>query len=373
MFERTLDAPEVSHIIVRECLGNLTVRGGSEPHIIVRVQNGEEDLDLEEQGEHISISAAADCTLVYPSAVRLTAERVLGNLRVEDVEGSMDLKLIRGNVAVQRVGPVVLDEALGNLTARQVTGDLQAVDVKGNACVRAVSRGLKLTNIAGNLMVEGVQGGLEAEKVRGNAKLGPPFSSESTYRLNTDGNLTLSMPPEASIRLALRVRGRVHPGLAGLDLEREDGEVRGTLGDGEAMVEASVRGNVFLRSTEETETLETSVGLEDLGAQIEWQVNEALADMATRLEASLGRVDADSIKTRVERATEQARRKAEHAAEQARLRAERAERRWQRAGGRRTRRKEPATDEERLRVLRMVEQGKLTPEQASELLAALED
>ncbi len=373
MFERRLDAPEVSHIIVRECLGNLTVRGGSEPQITVRVQNGEGDLDLEEQGENVSISVAADCTLICPFGARLTAERVLGNLRVEDVEGSMDLKLIRGNVAVQRVGPVALDEALGNLTARQVTGSLEAVDVKGNACVRAVSRGLKLANVAGNLMAEGVEGGLEAEKVRGNAKLGPPFSPETTYRLNTDGNLTLSIPADASLRLALRARGRVRSGVAGLELEREDGEVRGTLGDGEATVDAGVRGNVVLRSAEETETFENNVGLEDLGAQIEWQVNEALAEMATRLEASLGRVDADSIKTRVERATEQARRKAEHAAEQARLRAERAERRWQRASGRRPRRTEPATDEERLRVLRMVEHGKLTPEQASELLAALED
>ena len=34
--------------------------------------------------------------------------------------------------------------------------------------------------------------------------------------------------------------------------------------------------------------------------------------------------------------------------------------------------REPATDEERMRVLRMVEEGKITPEQAAELLAAVE-
>ncbi len=61
------------------------------------------------------------------------------------------------------------------------------------------------------------------------------------------------------------------------------------------------------------------------------------------------------------------------AAERARLRAERAERRWRRASGRRPRpRREPAVDEERLRVLRLVEQGKITPGQAADLLAALE-
>ncbi|MFO7743595.1 MAG: hypothetical protein R6X31_14930 [Anaerolineae bacterium] len=63
---------------------------------------------------------------------------------------------------------------------------------------------------------------------------------------------------------------------------------------------------------------------------------------------------------------------AERAAEQARMRAERAERRWQRASGRKPRPGPAATDEEVLRVLCMVEEGKITPEQASELLAALD-
>ncbi|HUV90333.1 MAG TPA: hypothetical protein VMY80_11820, partial [Anaerolineae bacterium] len=67
------------------------------------------------------------------------------------------------------------------------------------------------------------------------------------------------------------------------------------------------------------------------------------------------------------------RRKAEQDAEQSRMWAERAERRWQRASGSRPRPKpEPVTDEERMRILRMVEEGKVTPEQAADLLAAME-
>ena len=73
------------------------------------------------------------------------------------------------------------------------------------------------------------------------------------------------------------------------------------------------------------------------------------------------------------RAAERARQTAGREAERARLRAERAERRWQRASGRRPRpKRESVTDEERMRVLRMVEEGKLSPEQAADLLAALE-
>lgn len=138
-------------------------------------------------------------------------------------------------------------------------------------------------------------------------------------------------------------------------------------------MEADVKGNITLQPSEPDERVDVSAGWDELGAHIEWQVNDALARMATHLEESLGRVDSERVRHRVDRATEQARRKAEQAAERARMRAEQAERRWQRASGQRpARRKQEATDEERLRVLRMVEDGKITPEQASELLVAIE-
>jgi hypothetical protein len=95
--------------------------------------------------------------------------------------------------------------------------------------------------------------------------------------------------------------------------------------------------------------------------------------MEARLHESMGRIDSAEVRRRVERVAEKARRAAERETERVRLRAERAERRWRRASGRRARpRRTPATDEERMRVLRLVEEGKVTPEQAADLLSALE-
>ena len=372
MFERTLEVAETPHIVVRECLGNLTVQGGSEQKITVRVEGGPDVLDLAREGDTVSISITDDCTLICPRDTHLRLDKVLGNVQVGDVGGPVDIGEVRGNVMLRRVGAVVLGETLGNLTARQVEGSLEASDVKGNVRIVGVDQGLRLVKVAGNLRAEGLEGGLDADKVRGNVSLGPPFVPEATYRLHSGGNLHVGVPPDASLRLAVRVRGRVHSGGLGLDIESERGEVKATLGDGEALLEGEVRGNLTLRRPVTAEAVDVDIGLEDIGAQIERQVNEALADMATRLETRLGRFDAESVTRHVERTREYARQKAEHAAEQARLRAERAERRWQRASGRRAPTKEAVTNEETLRVLRMVEDGKLTPEQASEILAALE-
>jgi len=372
MLTRTLKFSETPRITVRECRGNLTVRGSRDREITVVVRDGGDEVDLEREADTLSFSAPADCTLVCPPGSTLMAERVLGNLRVEDVKGTIGAQLIHGNAILRGVGPVSLDEVLGNLSACEVAGSLKAGEVKGNARVRGVSGRLSLPEVRGNLVAEGVAGGLEAGLVRGNVQLGAPFSAQTTYCVNTSGNMIVRVPADASLQIAAQTRGNVDSDVPGLDLEQDDGGFRGSVGGGRATLEADVRGNLLLRPAEAADRFEAEATLGDLGVQIEQQVNEALAKMTAHLEASLGGVDAETMTRRIERATEKARRRAERAAEQARLRAERAERRWQRASGREPRPQPAVTDEERLRVLRMVEDGKITPEQASELLTALE-
>jgi hypothetical protein len=373
MFERTIETSVAPHVTIDECLGNLTVRGDTEKEITVLVREENRDVSWKREGETLTLAVPASATLHCPPGTTLTVRRVLGNLRVQGLEGPVVIGAVHGNATLRHVGPVALERALGNMSARAVAGRLEGQDVKGNARVRGVDDLLTLGEVGGNLVAEGLEGGLVAEKVRGNVRLGPPFSPDAVYRLSAYGNLTLLLPPDASLRLALRAGDRVRSRIPGLSLEGVDTETRGTLGSGQAQLQAEVKGNVTLQPSDLDEGVDVSAGWDELGAHIEWQVNDALARMATYLKENLGRVDGEHVRHRVDRAAEQARRKAEQAAERARMRAEQAERRWRRASGRRPApKKQEATDEERLRVLRMVEEGKITPQQASELLGAIE-
>ncbi len=373
MFERSIETTATPHVTVDVCRGSLTVRGDEEDRLRLLVWGMEEDVSVEGDEESLTIVIPTDGTLICPVGASLTVDRVLGNLRVEGVTGVLAIGGVHGNLSLHGVGPVTLDEGLGNVIARDVLGDLTGGEVKGNARMQGLGGKATLKHVAGNLVADDVQGGLDVERVRGNALLGPIFASGATYTLGADGNLRLRILPDASLRLVLRAAGRVQSLVPDVTLETADGETTGTLGAGEAALEADVGGNVSLRAMEPGQPYEMGIDLEGLGSRIEWQVNEAMAELATRLESSLALADTEPIRRRVDQATEQARRKAEQAAEQARLRAERAERRWQRASGAGPRPKpKPASDEERLRVLRMVEEGRLTPEQASDLLAALE-
>ncbi|MBL7062603.1 MAG: hypothetical protein ISS49_00160 [Anaerolineae bacterium] len=379
MFEQTVETSATPHITITECMGDLVVRGAEEQRVTLRLRGGADDATLEQEGETFTLVARAACFLTCPAGTTLTVRTVRGDLKVKGVQGPVAVGAVYGNATLDATGPAALEQVFGNLSAREMVGSLEVQTARGNVWTRGVERLLSLGQVTGNLRAAGLKGGLEAEQVDGNIRLGPPFPPGATYRLNADGNLRVRLPIDASLRLVLRAAGRVRSRVPDLTLEEKNGETQGILGAGEASLEAQVGGNVTLRPLGPEEQVAggleaySTADLEELGAVVEMHIAEAMTELETRLEESLSRVDREVLPRRVERAVEQARRAAEREAEQARLRAERAERRWRRVSGRRPRLgQELVTDEERLQVLRLVEEGKITPEQAADLLAALE-
>ncbi|RLC81938.1 MAG: hypothetical protein DRJ03_17475 [Chloroflexi bacterium] len=390
MFEQIIETCATPHVTVTECLGNLVVRGADEERIAVHARGAEGEASLEQEGEAFTLKARVDCFLTCPPDTTLTVRAVRGNLKIEGVKGPVAIGTVHGNAKLRAVGPVVLEQTFGNLSVRQTAGDLSAQVARGNARIRQVDGSASLEQIDGNLAIEGVRGDLAASRVWGNARLGPPFSPGAVFSLSVGGNLTIRLPADSSLRLAFHAGGGVHSRVPGLALEKIEGETQSILGNGEASLEAQVDGRVSLRLSELGDHLADDLpfdfvaDMEGLSAQIEAQIAAATAELEARLEESLGRIDSEEARLRVERVAEKtrqkaqkeaekARRKAQHETEKARLRAERAERRWRRASGQRPRpRSKLISDEEQMRVLRLVEEGKISPEQAADLLAAME-
>ena len=386
MFDRTIETAAAVRITVTECLGDLAVRGAEEPGVRVRARDGEDDVLLEQKGDDLTLAVRSDCSLTCPVGTTLTVQIVRGDLRVRGVDSQVTVGTVHGDVSLRDAGPATLEQVYGDLSARRVSGDLQVGVVMGDALLRIVDGACTLHEVGGDLVAEGLAGGLDAEKVGGDARLGPPFSPASTYRFHVGSDLSVIIPADASLRLSLRAGSAIHSRIPDLVLEDDGAEAAGVLGEGEAILEAEAGSAIHLRPAQSghvpSDDLEFDLG--GLGLDIEARITEAMAELESRLEESLGRIDSEALRLRVgravershqaaERAAERARQAAEREAERARLRRERAERRWRRVSGQKTTPREPAaSDEERLRVLRMLEKGIITPQQATELLAALE-
>jgi hypothetical protein len=232
----------------------------------------------------------------------------------------------------------------------------------------------------------------------------------------------LRLPEEVSAHVALSAKGKILTSAKLVDRVEDGNTLSGTLGDGGAEIAVEAGGNVMLGggspeanaeigadlSEEFSRQIEASMQAIDLEA-IGRQVSEEMDAAMSRLQVKLESVDWERIGVQsqraVERAMEQMRRnmdrmvekaarhqeKVERKVERERQRLERLERRRQRDAGREQGAQadlgdpgveaayrddgpvdpEPDLDKERLSILRMVEQGQLSPEDAEMLLDAL--
>ncbi|MBN1811801.1 MAG: hypothetical protein JXA14_08195 [Anaerolineae bacterium] len=427
MFEQTIEMSATPHITIVECARNLLVQGKGGARVSICVDGDAKDLTLEQEGETLTLSAREDCEITCPTGSTLTVQTCHGNAKIGGVAGTIALETVHGNLTLKDVGPTeftrvdgnlyvrdvggilrgktvggnarvrdvqgecALEKVSGNLHVRDVDGDLRGETVGGNAQIVDVLGQYAVKKVGGNLTFDEVQGSVTAEQVGGNARVKPPFAPGMAYRVSASGNVDIHLPDDANLSLALRAGGGVHSRIEGLALEETGGEMKGVLGDGAASLEARAGGSITLRGWgtangapgEFEFNMDFLDDLENIGPMVEARVGEAMAELQVRLEQGLGQIDSDKLRFKIERAAEKSARAAERAAEEvrraaereaqkARMRAERSQRSWERASGQKPRpRPEPASQEEQLRVLRMVEQGKITPEQASDLLEAL--
>lgn len=404
MWTKTMETSLSPTLVVEECVGDLTVQGMDEPRLEISLSDGADAFSFRREGEVLFLTLRSDARLICPGEAHLTLSAVRGDLRVGRVRGPLTVGEVSGDATLRQVGPLDLGKISGDISIHQATGPVRIGEVFGDARLREVDDPLTVGAVRGDLYAVGLQGGATAETVGADLALRPPYTPGAVYRFQVGGKARIVIPAGASVRLTLRAGGRIRSTVPGLDLTKEQDAMVGVLGDGEAPLEITAAGHILLvpEIAEEAEWSAWTAGMENIGPAIEASIAQAMATMEVRLAEALRAVDSEEIRRQVERAAERAReaieryarqareaaereaerarrqaeREAERArqeAERARMQAERARRRWERASGQRPQPARPAaTDEEILRVLRLVEEGKITPEQAAELIAALE-
>jgi DUF4097 and DUF4098 domain-containing protein YvlB len=411
------DAPRLTVL----CFGDLDVNGGREGEVAVKVYGSEEDLEVQSQDDEITIRSNARCKIGCPQGTILTLEAVHGDARVRRIDGPITAGRLYGDSLFKDVGATTvgsasgdvrvrtangnlqLDQASGDVLVRSVDGDVRVIQVSGDLSVRGVKGSLSCDTVSGDFSVRGVEGLVGCDSVSGDlsaaylegglevvaagdASLKSDFTPGCTYRISASGNVSAKFPANANARFQVTATGNIRHKVDWSEVTELTGTaLTGRVGDGEANVEITSSGNVTLRSRDEakefifgfeSEDVELDVELESMAEEIERSIQVHMVQMDRlneQIEAELGRIDNVAIHRKVQAAT----RKAERAAERAQLKADRAQRRWQRMGPQpatppKRPKTDPVTEEERLMILRMIQEGKISTDEAARLLEALE-
>ena len=389
--------------------GDLRLAGADAPEVFI--ESGDSvTVDSEPGGARVRVSTLGDCSLRVPRQARLTLESVGGDARpVKDVAGPLVIGAVGGDLMLRRTGPVQAGQVGGDVSAREIAGPFNLAGAGGDVSAREIAGPFSSGFVGGDLSVREARAGAEGE-AGGDVILNLNFAPGQAYRFRANGDLICRVPPGASARLAITCNGELSVDVPGARQEPAEAGTLVILGDGAAEVQLASNGDVTLSDVTITSSGVAESGDdfgENLAAQIEAQVAAKMAEVERELNAQfgelnlnlsgLGRLNAQDIAARARRAAEAARRKQEAAqrkVEAAQRKAERvAERVAERTG--RTRRgwgftigapmpprpaapprppapSEPISDQERLTILRLLEQGKISAGDAEKLLAALE-
>jgi hypothetical protein len=396
-------------VTIRQAMANLKVLELSE----LNAEQVRGNLKLSDVGEAVVAEVYGSLKASEMASLQLVGT-VFGSATLSEVK-AIEMQNVRGNLQVKEAEQLRASRIGGNLQVKEMRGALHADQVGGNAVLNEIAGAVALDQVAGNLVAKELTGGAKVPKIGGNLVLNGDLGAGCTYHFGARGNATLRLSEDASAHLTLIAKGKLLTSVALADYEQAEGKLTGTLGDGGAEVVVEANGNLLLGGGRET--VGTGLG-EEISRQVEeglraidleaigQQVSEEMQSAMSRLRVKLESVDWERMGVRTQQAIDRAMDRMQRDLERMAERTARQQERLERQAEKQARREErlerkltgadpsqaqyevevdweewpveesasagPDIEEERLSILRMVEQGQITPVEAEMLLDALE-
>lgn len=397
------DTPTID---VKSCTGDLVVRGWAESGVQIRG-----DYLVTESGKGIQIESTGNLRLDLPRDAFLSIERVKGNLNIKQFTGAIDCEYTHGDVLLSQTSDARLGTVHGDMIARHLIGNLSATEVNGDVVLRvtgganfgSIHGDLSARVIDGDIMIDTINGDADLRTVSGNVEIKQGFRDinlaaiggqthiagvtgdirlrgglpAGEHTLDARGDIVVRWPIDLPLNLSVSSE-KIDNRLPLEDVIEKSSSLFGRLGEGGPNLSLVSAGRVVLREDEQASekwvmedgemAFDIGVNMNEMAARIEAEVNSHLSrvtrDLESKFGADFGQRINEKVARKVEKASERARRRSEQRGRSTGI---------DYAFGMAEPVTKTASTEEQLRILKMVETGKITPEEASLLLEALEE
>jgi hypothetical protein len=346
--------------------GDLRISGHDETYLEIQAPDAG-GLKVAKEEDNVLVECRSGCLIFMPRGGRIQASDVGGDCRITDVEGEVLLRTVGGDLSLRRVGKASFELIGGDMQARRMLGDLAVDQIGGDAVVQQIEGGIRIRTAGGDVLV-GEVGGLVDISCGGDALVSIDAPSGDSSKIQAGGDIDCRIGGKASVRVKVQAGGDREIG-RGFQSQADKSEY--VLGAGEAELELVAGGDLVLRVAGE------SLGFGGFDfADVLSDMDAELAEMETKMESLAIPLDV-AVKDKVRRAVRNARRSARKARHHHfKLEADFDPLKgitfqspgWAGFGDTRP----EATEEERHQILRMVEQGTITVDEAEALLEALE-
>lgn len=336
----------------------------------------EEFLTIEKGENSLVLSSKDDLSINIPSKSGVKINKVDGDMSVRGLKGSLNVEIINGDTSIRDVSEIFVGTVESDLSLRGAKGDVHVKSVGGDASLHAVDGGIKLDSVSDDLSIRGVGGNLMVD-VDSDVVVHIDPKPEQEYSVVAGDDIMLVLPDEANASLKISAE-RISVNYPGVELDNSSSQ-NVVLGDGAAKININAGDRVLVSTSEGAAESADEFG-NFAGMMFDW------GDFGREIGENWGNFGRD-FGERVARKAEKAARNAEAHARNMERHARRQERHARRAARKGAKfsftfdtdkfppmpkPSEPVSDEERISILNMLAEKKITAEQAEELLAALE-
>ncbi len=417
-------ATSASPQVTLQVSGNLRLKGQDTLEVTAKADSPE-NLTLETRDDQVVLRSQGDCTVRVPRLATIHVHTVQGEAVIKALEGNLTIDTINGNLQMRNVAETKISQVNGETSVKNLDGNLSIDRINGDMNGRGIQGDCLVTSAHGNLNLSDVGGDARAT-ADGNITLRLDPAPGHQFEFSSHSNVFCRLSEDASVEISVTKASQVMTNLPGIHATAPvQAPYALTLGEGDAKLSLSADGNVIL------DTHAPDWGMEDfdidVGSEVEGmadviseqineqvesqmrmmedQLNAQLSSLSMRLSAAkLTEEQIHHIEERAHEASERASARAQEKMRRAQAKMEqkmaamqrrmeqknrdidRASRHAHRGWNFKiptpavptgspeppTQMGEPVSEDERILILRMLEEKKITLEEAEQLLSALE-
>jgi DUF4097 and DUF4098 domain-containing protein YvlB len=404
MAQHTIPIDDISQLVIISTGGSLYLTGWNRDEI--RIKDPTKQDSFSKEKDRIEITFPNDGIVHLPHHLPVTIESVGKDAVIKGIGSPIQISSVGGDLILSDVSPSNVKSVGGDVFAKRIQGDLVIENVGKDCLINNVKGQLSLQQVGKDIQIEKVAGGIEA-LAGGDGQVNFSPVPWQAYSITAGGDISIAVPEDCNAELSIESGKKdITVKLGSIDEKVNDKNFTKQLGEGGPSIMLSAGGSVFITSDNFSWLSPLQINAEqfeniavDFSAQTAEQIKnhlrhweadlrESLSGLSDSMEsAGLSEENLQQIKIQIEEGSRLAVQKAELAAVKAQAKVEKSIAKAQRKAQKMKRKtrefdldqffasqidKKSVSDSERLMILEMLQEKKISPEEADDLLKALE-
>jgi len=197
------------------------------------------------------VRAESDCKILLPESASVTIEKVDGDANVRNLKNRIIVGKIGGDFNLQSTSAASIESVGGDCALRQVGGMVEIARVGGDLVIEQAAQML-VTTVGGDLSAENVSGKVET-KVGGDVEMSLVDPNIQPVRVAAGGDIEIVVPAGANARLDFAAGGDISIQTKDNQAEFERIAKDIVLGEGGSTIELRAGGDISITDREPIE------------------------------------------------------------------------------------------------------------------------